>query len=54
MSVAACVMDWARVLIQFFRKKFLLKKVGRWEEVKGNFQQWPNIIPDPLILEVCS
>ncbi len=37
MSVAACVMDWARVLIQFYRKKFLLEKVGRCEEVKEIF-----------------
>ncbi len=33
MSVAACVMDWARVLIQFYIKKFLFEIVVRYEEV---------------------
>jgi hypothetical protein len=46
MSVAACVMDWARVLIQFYIKKFLFKIVVRNGEIKGNVQQRPNnIIP---------
>jgi hypothetical protein len=46
MSVAAWVIDWAKVLIQFYIKKFLFEKVVRYEEVKGNVQQWPkNIIP---------
>jgi hypothetical protein len=40
MSVAACVMDWARVLIQFYIQKFLFEKVVRYEAVKGNVQQW--------------